>query len=196
MNNKKYSLFYAIAIALIGGLPITGAAEMVDKMPKDFATFAMSLETYVPTLVLFLVNTITFYVKNHKPTGTAFWMLLLIPAVMLGGCATTYTKVDQTLENGESFVYVNKDTTPPFAKKSETAGALEMEVMADGGYKIKANQAARGIDNTNQVNAVNSVMTPLAPLFNGAGAALGRINAPQPVEPEPELPPVRLVPIR
>jgi len=95
-------------------------------------------------------------------TGPTMWIALLM--LGLGGCASlggtgSITTEAHTVDaDGTSFDFSQRANAGLFGKLDEAAGTMQTGIGADGAYHLSTGQHALGIDNTGQVEALQSLL--------------------------------------
>lgn len=82
---------------------------------------------------------------------------LVIVALVAAGCQTMSTKAESIGKDGSSQLLLQKIIVPPFASMAEGAGTMTTSNGPDG-YKVATGQAAKGLDNTPQLQALQVVI--------------------------------------
>lgn len=88
-----------------------------------------------------------------------------IPATMIGCANVQNTELTETKDDGSSYTYVLESRTPMFGKSDSYNGDIDVGIDADGTWHVRTGQAAMGMDNTAQVEGVQSIVLPISALL-------------------------------
>lgn len=82
------------------------------------------------------------------------------------GCANVQkTELAETKDDGTGYTYVLESRTPMFGSADSYSGDIDVGIDADGTWHVRTGQAAVGLDNTGQIEGVQSIVLPISLLL-------------------------------
>lgn len=177
-DQPKYKFVKSLAKIILPLIFGAGAVTLTTLMPDQYsemtADVALALAVAAAPLLQNLWKTRNMDgnplgIAIRLLTGPMVWMLLFC-VILAGGCATMRTTASTVDADGASFEFSQTAVAPPFGKLDEAVGTMDTGIGADGAYHLQTGQRATGIDNTGQIEALQSLLS-IVPILQALMAA-------------------------